>query len=289
MPFISCLSRNTLIFSILVLLFPMTLISSLAAFGAASFFAAAGCYVQALALIVNLAVQSDWKVPAESVWVGINPFGVLYSQPMICFVYAFHYVLTDTLTELENPTRMRMTMVNLTTVLIMIGCYVPVAIAGYLAFSGENIQDNLLAQLPTGPVSIIAKLSIAALLLITYSLFIIPLRRKLEEASGGLTAGMKDPKRIVIAGVLLLVVATISVALPNLGLANALAGGCIALVMFFFPGRLMLQSQLDLPLEQRDPLRIGIGGIFIFFGSLICFMGLFGPILIDPAMFTQTN
>lgn len=278
LPFTDCLDRTQRIITVLIALFPVTLISSLSAFGPASAIAAAGCYLQALALVAQLFTSSDWKIPERSVWTSVDLAGLTYSMPMICFVYAFHYVLTETLMELENPTRMRMSLVNFTTVGIMIGCYIPVAICGYLAFSGEGISTNLLEGLPNGsPTALIAKWSIGGLLLITYSLFIIPLRQKIEvRLFGELTKTMKDPQRIAIAAGLNIFVAIVSISLPDLGLANTLAGGCIALIMFYYPGKLMVQFQNSLPFEQRDPLRIGIGYIFIFFGTLICLVGLFG-------------
>lgn len=284
LPFTKCLQRTPRILSILIALFPVTLVGSLAAFGPASAIATAGCYLQALALVAQLFVGgAEWKVPDAKVWSSVDMAGLLYSMPMICFVYAFHYVLTETLVELENPTRMRMALVNLSTVGIMLGCYIPVAISGYLVYSGEGIGSNVLTGLPAGsPTAFIAKWSIGGLLLITYSLFIIPLRQKFEVMLfGNLTTVMTDPKRVAIATVLNVFVAVVAVSLPDLGLANTLAGGCIALIMFFFPGRLMVQYQLDLPFDQRDPLRIGIGMIFVFFGALICFIGMFGNMLFN--------
>lgn len=284
LPFTRCLSRTPRIIALLGGLFPVTLIGSLAAFGPASAIAAAGCYLQALALVAQLFVGgAEWKVPETKVWTSVDMAGLLYSLPMICFVYAFHYVLTETLVELKEPTRMRMALVNLSTVGIMLGCYIPVAVSGYLVYSGEGIGTNVLTGLPDGsPTAFIAKWSIGGLLMITYSLFIIPLRQKLEKMIfGSLTTTTTDPRRIGIAAVLNLFVGIVSVALPDLGLANTLAGGCIALIMFFFPGRLMVRYQLDLPFEQRDPLRIGIGMMFVFFGSLICFIGLFGNMIFN--------
>lgn len=284
LPFTKYLARTPRILSVMVCLFPVTLIGTLAAFGPASAIAAAGCYLQALALVAQLFVgDAEWNVPEKKVWTAVDMRGLLYSLPMICFVYAFHYVLTETLVELENPTRLRMALVNLSTVGITLGCYIPVAVSGYLVYSGEGIGTNVLTGLPNGsPTAFIAKWSIGGLLLITYSLFIIPLRQKLEKLIfGELTTEMTDPRRVAIAGGLNVFVAIVSVSLPDLGLANTLAGGCIALIMFFFPGRLMMHYQLDLPFEQRDPLRIGIGMMFVFFGALICFVGMFGNLIFD--------
>lgn len=289
-PFTAFLSRTMRIILILICLFPVTLIGSLAVFGPASAFAVAGCYIQAFALVLQLFTASSkpdgtpaWTSPAPAVWSAVSLPGLIYSMPMICFVYAFHYVLTDTLGELETPTRMRMAKVNFISIAMMLGCYFPVALSGYLVLSGDNIPTNVLTALAAGsPAAFIAKLSIGALLLITYSLFIIPLRRKLEIICfASLTESMKSPKRIMVAAFLNAFVCIASIGLPDLGLANTLAGGCIALIMFFFPGRLMLRHQLDLPFENRDPLRMGIGGIFVFSGTLICLVGLFGNMIFN--------
>lgn len=284
LPITGWVSRIPRIVLLMLLLYPITLISSLAVFGPASAIATAGCYLQAAALVTQLFMGgTTWQLPKVSVWTGVDMAGLVYSMPMICFVYAYHYVLTENLVELKEPTRRRMSVVNLTAVGIMLGCYLPVALAGYLLYSGEGISSNVLAGLAPGSVTaLVAKWSIGALLLITYSLFIIPLRQKLEKmAFGGLTDSMIDPRRLAIAGGLNLFVMIMSISLPDLGLANTLAGGCIALIMFFYPGRLMLKAQLDLPFDQRNPLRIIIGSVFVFFGALICVVGLFGNVVFD--------
>lgn len=284
LPFTSYLQRTPRIIVILLALFPVTLISNLAAFGPASALATAGCYLQAFALVAQLGIgDSDWHVPQKSVWTTFNFMGLLPSLPMICFVYAFHYVLTETLVELKRPTRMRMALVNVWSVFILLGCYVPVSVAGYLLYSGKNIESNVLTKLsPESPTVLIAKWSIGALLLITYSLFLIPLRQKLEKLLfGELTERMLDRKRVVVAALLNTSVAIVSVVLPNLGLANSLAGGCIALIMFYFPGQLMVKHQINLPFRQKNILHICVGCIFVFFGALICILGLFGGIIFD--------
>eukprot|EP00178_Gracilaria_changii_P012367 TRINITY_DN34_c0_g1_i2.p1 TRINITY_DN34_c0_g1~~TRINITY_DN34_c0_g1_i2.p1 ORF type:complete len:451 (+),score=66.60 TRINITY_DN34_c0_g1_i2:4331-5683(+) len=281
LPIPSCVVRDSLILITLIVLFPVTLIGNLAAFGPASAIAAAGCYLQAAALVMQLFTNKEWETPPPETWESVNLGGLIYSLPMICFVYAFHYVLTETLCELRNSTRMRMALVNATTIGIQIGCYIPVALAGYLIYSGKGITTNVLEGLPSGSFAgFVATWSIGGLLLITYSLFIIPLRQKLEKKLfGSLTSSMRDVKRIGLAAVLNLFVALAAVSLPDLGLANTLAGGCIALIMFFFPGRLMVRFQSEKDFEERDPLRLVIGGTFVFFGGLICLVGLFGNLI----------
>lgn len=284
LPFTNYLPRTPRIIAILIALFPLTLISNLSAFGPASAIAIAGCYLQALALMAQLlASSSDWHVPSEFVWTTVDIMGLLPSLPMICFVYAFHYVLTETLTELQRPTRMRMALVNVSAVAIMLGCYIPVSVAGYLLYSGEGIESNVLTKLPPGsPTVFIAKWSIGALLLMTYPLLIIPLRQKIEKrVLGELTERVTDQRRIAAAGVLNGSVAVVSVVLPNLGLANSLAGGCIALIMFYYPGQMMVRYQRELPFEQKNLLRVGVGWIFVCFGALISFIGLFGGMIFD--------
>lgn len=163
----------------------------------------------------------------------------------------------------------------------MLGCYIPVALAGYLLHSGEHIGTNLLTGLSTRfPTAIIAKWSIGALLFITYSLFLIPLRRKFEAMLlGRQTEHASDPARVGIAAALNIFVCAVAMSLPNLGLANALAGGCIALIMFFFPGRLMIKMQMESPVEERDMMRFVGGVIFVGVGVVICIVGLFGQLM----------
>lgn len=285
LPFASHVGRTPRIIAVLMALFPATLISSLATFGPASGIAIAGCYVQAIALVIHLfsGTSDPWSVPEKQVLTHVNFSGVLYSLPTFCFVYAFHYVLTDTVSELRNPSVVRMGKANLSAVAMMVGCYIPVAVAGYLACSGKNIADNVLAGLaPESPPALVAKWAIGGLLFVTYSLFIIPLRRKLEmRLFGSLSTQTYDPRRMAIATAINLFVAYAAVSLSDLSVANALAGGCIALIMFFFPGRLMLRNQIDKPIEERNPLTMAIGGIFTVLGVLISFIGIFGGMIFE--------
>lgn len=291
LPFMGVFSRAMRIVITLVVLFPVTLTGSLAAFGPASSLAVSGCYILAIALVIQTVTSpaDAWVSPPLSVWTGISFSGLAYSLPMICFVYAFHYVQTDTLAELNEPVLPRLTGVSRLTVYILLICYIPVSVCGYLLQSGgiipggATISSNILADLPpTSATVLIAKWAIGALLLITYSLFIIPLRRKVETlAFGRLSSAFLDPHRLVVAATLNIVVGIVSILLPDLGFANTLAGGCIALIMFFFPGLFMVQMQLDKSPSDRNTLQLVFGAMFIFCGVLICFVGLFGSLVFD--------
>ena len=272
------------VIGVLAVLFPVTLISNLSAFGSASTFAAFGCYIQACALVMQFlfgSAEPQIGPCLQSKIMNIDLGGIIYSLPMVCFVYAFHYVLTDTLSEVENPTPERLSAVSRTTVSILIGCYIPVSISGYLMVTGRCSKSNLLECLPKdSPAVAVANWSIGLLLFITYSLFIIPLRRKLENIIySEPTTNLFDVRRLSIAGALAGTIGLISIILKDLGLANTLAGGCIALVMFFYPGALLYRKEFDVPAPHRDRMR-SIGGIFFMIvGLTICFSGFFGNML----------
>lgn len=267
----------------------MTLVGSLSSFGPASSFAVAGCYIFATSLLLQTFNSADhWKAPPLSTWTSFSLSGLVFSLPMICFVYAFHYVQTDTLSELQNPTLARMRAVSLNTVAILFLCYIFVSMCGYLLQSGgvpnsAIISSNILNDLPQSSASVLlAKWSIGSLLLITYSLFIIPLRRKLEMLLfRSLGTSFISMKRIMVAAVINITVGIVSICLPNLGIANSLAGGCIALIMFVFPGCFIIKLQMEQRLSQRSVLQIAIGIAFVFFGSLIAFVGLFGSAIFE--------
>lgn len=280
------------VIGVLVTLFPVTLIGSLAAFGSASTFAAVGCYVQAFALIFQLRTADLEKTVGEPLpekLFTFDFFGVLFSLPMVCFVFAFHYVLTDTLSEVNNPTEGRLAKVSLTTIAILLGCYIPVSVSGYLLVQGRCAKNNLLECLPPdSPAVLIANWSIGLLLFITYSLFIIPLRRKIE----GMileqpTKSMFHPVRLAVAGFLACTIGTVSIALTDLGLANTLAGACISLVMFFYPGYLMVQSEYDLKMEERPRGNVVKGFFFMAVGATICLSGLFGHVVFKEEKFGE--
>lgn len=87
--------------------------------------------------------------------------------------------------------------------------------------------------------------------------------------------------RAVVAGALNASVALAAVMLPDLGMANALAGGCIALVMLFFPGCFTLKLQLAAPPHARSAAQMAVGALFVCVGVVIGFVGVFGSSLFD--------
>ena len=73
-----------------------------------------------------------------------------------------------------------------------------------------------------------------------------------------------------------MVVGACSVLLPDLGLANAVAGGCIALVMFLYPGLLTLSMEFGKVAPRRSMHRLLKGVFLVALGLSVCFLGLFG-------------
>jgi len=256
--------------------------------------AAVGCYIQAAALVYQLmfggAPESSDPLAQTGGFEFANLFrvdlaGVFYALPMICFVYAFHYVLTDTLAEVSDPTEERMSKVSFTTIAILVGVYVPVSISGYLMVTGKCTDSNLLSCLPTSAAAVsIANWSIGSLLFITYSLFIIPLRRKLEDVIfAGQTTSMFDNKRMIVAGAIAAFIGIVSISLKDLALASTVAGGCISIVMFVFPGALMVYREYDIPMSQRPRKQVLTGYFFMATGLTICFSGFFGNSLVTES------
>jgi Transmembrane amino acid transporter protein len=181
-------------------------------------------------------------------------------------------------------------MVNLLTVATLFGCYFPLAVAGYLLYSGSDIPSNMLTKLSETSMAVMtARLVMGCLLFGTYSLFIIPLRRKLElRLYNRLTTELFDVRRLLMAVVLMILVLVVSIGLRDLGLANALAGGCLALVMLSFPGAMILHGERgpnatvavtvsDATVASR---RVALGYGFLSAGAVIAFVGFFGAALL---------
>jgi hypothetical protein len=181
-------------------------------------------------------------------------------------------------------------MVNLLTVVTLLGCYLPLAGAGYLLYSGADIPSNMLTKLSESSLAVLmARLVMGCLLFGTYSLFIIPLRRKLEiRLYSRLTTEMYDARRLLVAVVLMLLVLVTSIELRDLGLANALAGGCLGLVMLSFPGAMILHGERKPNAtvavtgadDARASRRVVLGYGFLGAGVGIAFVGLFGATLL---------
>lgn len=286
LPITSQLNRPVRIAVIILALYPITLVGTLASFGPASFLATLGCYILSLSLTIQLftSPSSSWTFPTLETWSSVSTLHMIYSFPIICFVYAFHYVLTDTISELDRPTSRHLSTVNGIAVVILFICYVPMSVAGYLLQRDIGISSNILNDIsPTSTTAKIAKWSIGSLLLITYSLFIIPLRRKLETLFfRRLSVGIGSGIRLYVAALINFFVMTVSILLPNLGLANTLAGGCIALIMFFVPGCLLIRVQLDYSVQDRSWPQFVVGVAFVLLGTAICIVGLFGSMLLHP-------
>lgn len=292
LPIMRAVPRSARIIICVVALFPVTLVSSLAAFGPASTLAVFGCFVLALSLLIEtLTGPTVWHMPSAHTWIEVDMPGLIYSLPMICFVYAFHYVQCDTLCELRHPTTSRVRRVNQLTVSTLILVYIIIATCGFLLKQGDGkgrISPNILADLPANsPPVIVAKWAIGLLLLCTYPLFIIPLRRSIERTlSSFFTRRLNQQQldvtcRTAVAAVLNMGVALAAVVLPDLGMANALAGGCIALVMLFFPGCFALKLQLAAPPHARSAAQMAVGALFVCVGVVIGFVGVFGSSLFD--------
>lgn len=268
----------------LAALFPVTLVSSLSAFGPVSIVAVFGCYIQTMAVVVELFFKSDasdvWTVPSVSALFHVSVTGLVFVSPMVSFVYAYHYVLTDTLCELKNPTYARMTMVNLATVAILCICYIPLSVAGYLNYSGINIPSNMLTKMRENSITVaIARVVMASLLFFTYPLFIIPLRRRIElRLQGCYSSSVLSKSRIQVAGALAVIVCATSILLPDLSLANTLAGGCIACVMLILPGALMVQAERKSSC-RNSAYSAAFGALFVAIGIIVTLVGFFGSFI----------
>lgn len=284
-PIFEGFSRYGRVFFIMLGLFPLTLISNLSVFGPSSALACIGCYILAFALVVETITSFlNHKI---SFHVGplfaVKPMGILLSLPLVSFTYAYHYVLTDVVCELRAPSMVRLVKtVNATTALLY-GCYFFVAISGFLLMNGSEVPDDILAGLGSTSLAVlISRWSIALLLFATYSLFIIPLRRRLEELWYGSMTRSVGRDRLQVALIIAASVGGISAVLPSLGLANAVAGGCIALVMFLFPGLLSMRSGCDTRRGKHDlPTKAAFhnGIAMAFLGIIVCIVGILQAII----------
>mmetsp|Transcript_33398 Transcript_33398/g.131707 ORF Transcript_33398/g.131707 Transcript_33398/m.131707 type:complete len:444 (-) Transcript_33398:1930-3261(-) len=276
--FTSGMPRTLRIFFIYAGLWPITWVGSLSAFGPSSMFACVGCYVQAVAL-VTAAIFSDIDVPGPELLFKFNPAGIALSLPMVTFTHAYHYVLTDTFLELKNPSKVRLMSTVWTTGVTLTTCYLIVAIIGYLLYGGRNVPSNVLTGLGNGsPVIGIATWSIGLLLFATYSLFIIPLRRRLEEILFGRQTRKLNGDRILAAAVIGALVIIASILLRDLYLANTVAGGCIAIVTFVIPGLFDVYCWKMFKVD-RNLVTIARGVLLLCAGTTAGFIGLFGSLL----------
>ena len=170
--------------------------------------------------------------------------------PYQTFVYAFHYVIPNILSQLEAPSPARVTVTFRSTILNLVCPYLIFSLAGwFLCHGGLNwpLDPNFLIGASKGDWVVAATTWVITLtLLFTYQLFLIPLRKKVEGRfhcvdSPHVSDGVPIA-RVVASLSWQLIVFLISILLKDLGAANAVAGGCIGLVMFTFPGALMIEE-----------------------------------------------
>eukprot|EP00186_Timspurckia_oligopyrenoides_P002590 CAMPEP_0182448452 /NCGR_PEP_ID=MMETSP1172-20130603/27043_1 /TAXON_ID=708627 /ORGANISM="Timspurckia oligopyrenoides, Strain CCMP3278" /LENGTH=92 /DNA_ID=CAMNT_0024645323 /DNA_START=37 /DNA_END=312 /DNA_ORIENTATION=- len=85
----------------------------MSAFGPSSSIAVVGCYVFALALLLAayIAGSAPWSTDAPFALLfefTVPSFaGIFEALPILVFVYAYHYILPETLGELKDPSAKR--------------------------------------------------------------------------------------------------------------------------------------------------------------------------------------
>eukprot|EP00172_Hildenbrandia_rubra_P003391 Plantae.Rhodophyta-Hildenbrandia_rubra.ctg53962.p1 GENE.Plantae.Rhodophyta-Hildenbrandia_rubra.ctg53962~~Plantae.Rhodophyta-Hildenbrandia_rubra.ctg53962.p1 ORF type:complete len:429 (-),score=18.48 Plantae.Rhodophyta-Hildenbrandia_rubra.ctg53962:355-1641(-) len=291
--FTKVISRTGRITLLLFIEFWATLVSDLSVFGPASALVCIGCYILCGAMIfetfelfsVSLSPSlSTRSILSFSNLTSFHPRGFLYSLSITAFVFAYHFIYTDTIHELKDPTPDRAWKLNKLTFAILLGCYIPFSISGYLAGSIHgHIGTNVLKNLGRGSLTVfIARLSITALLIITYPLLVIPLRRRGENLLNRYQWRSSIwQRRYMVNGFLAFSIGLISILLTDLGDANAVAGGCIVTVMYFFPGLFLLK--LNQNGQERDVKKmvfnITLGSALVLVSVTTSILGVFGQAL----------
>ncbi|OSX79750.1 hypothetical protein BU14_0071s0005 [Porphyra umbilicalis] len=268
-------SRLTLVLATVAALGVPCLAGDLGAFGPTSAMAVGGCYLLSAALVVHLlggllggggaaaaGAPTLGSVAAALTSLRFSPAGVVATLPLMVFPYAFHYVLTDTLGELGTPTKGRLRAVIGGSVGTLTACYLPFGVAGALLYAAPGpvgtadggasaataaaaVPLNVLAGVGDGSLVVtVARAAIAALLALTYPLLLIPLRRRVETGLWGAPQPW-GRRRAAAAAALSAAVGAAAAGLADLGAANDVAGGAIALIMFFIPGALSVAAGLD--------------------------------------------
>eukprot|EP00808_Paulinella_micropora_P016478 g19026.t1 len=292
-------SHTSHVLLVMVLISPLTLVPSLGDFGPTSVLACTGCYLQAFALLVKAATSTSSNTPntpftptgsaspapsavgsVQTPWLKFAPQHVLVILPLMTFLFAYHYVLQDSLAELNRESVAGTTKILRHTSLTLMGCYLLVGVCGYVIFGGVNVPGNVLPTL-TGASAVIAQWAIAALLFLTYPLFLIPLRKRVQALLFDYHVP-EDPHRTAPLGVrfraallLAVLVGIAALALPDLMVANQVAGACVALVMFAFPGLVELAlARSRLSTDVSCMMGYVRGGTFLCLGLTVALLGL---------------
>ncbi|KAA8496856.1 putative sodium-coupled neutral amino acid transporter 8 [Porphyridium purpureum] len=275
------ISRLPRIIVIMLAVFPLTLVPDMAVFGPASLVACLGCYGLAMGLSFVLATTPPvhgakaWS----TVFLKFDVMAAFQQLPLVTFLYAFHYILTDTLGELANPSASRMSKMIGGTILVQFLCYVVVGVSGLLLVLtlGKSTPDNVLLALGNDSIVVVfARWVLGFLLFATYSLFILPLRNRIEliywkQVQPGLTVA-----RLQICALLAGLIGVSAITLQNLSLANDVAGGCIAVIMLLFPGMLTVKDTFEtpsMPLARRVS-QLVVGFCMAALGVLVFAIGI---------------
>ncbi|KAK1868009.1 hypothetical protein I4F81_010506 [Pyropia yezoensis] len=192
---------------------------------------------------------------------------------------------------LASPTRQRLHAVVRWSVVTLTSCYVPFGLAGLLLYAtpgpegaltahGTGVPLNVLAGVGDGsPVVTVARVAIAALLVLTYPLLVIPLRRRVEAGVWG-AVQPAGGRRVAVVAALSVGVGAVSGGLRDLGAANDVAGGAIAVIMFVVPGGLSAMRGWSELREGEGKTaawtRMAVGGGAILLGLVTAAVGLGG-------------
>ena len=275
--------RAALMAAIVGVEFFAVLVSNLSVFGYASGIACIGCYIQAFVLVVKFFTTSD-KLHLPGSLGSLSAFsleGFLLSLPLASFVFAYHYIYLDIIEELEQNTQSNTWRINRLTLLILWSCYLPFTICSYALVKHTTLGPNVLTSLDGSWTVFVARFSLVALLILTFPLLAIPLRKRVEKVLVPYLSNLSTFQQgICSSAVLNTVIFATALTFTDLGVANTIAGGCLAIIMFIFPGLFLVVSEEAKSSEQGNTTKNRIFGWFLIaFGVITAFMGLFGSYL----------
>uniref|UniRef100_A0A7S1XFA0 Amino acid transporter transmembrane domain-containing protein n=1 Tax=Compsopogon caeruleus TaxID=31354 RepID=A0A7S1XFA0_9RHOD len=273
-------SRVTRTALVVVAMFPLTLIANVSWFGLSSIVVCVCCFIALCAMVARMCV-SFWlgqlRFNVENL-LAVHPAGIFLALPLVSFNFAYHFILTDVLCQLNRPSMIRIsTALSLTTVTLL-ALYIPSALTGFVLFGGDNVPASVLDWPQNHTDTLAMTLWPTVLLWIaSYPLLTVPLRRSIERLYFSVETEAISLRRVTAAVVLSVFAFVMVLVQTDLTLINAVSSGSMALLVYFFPGLLSLRASVDTrkakyDLESRRSVYIGLTATLM--GVIVCFLGI---------------
>mmetsp|Transcript_3009 Transcript_3009/g.8484 ORF Transcript_3009/g.8484 Transcript_3009/m.8484 type:complete len:472 (+) Transcript_3009:308-1723(+) len=204
--------------------------------------------------------------------------------PFVCMVFqswVMHYNSPRFFMELKDATIPRFTKAVSYSFSLCAAFYIVIAAAGYWTFGSGSASYILNNYSPNDPLATISRLCVAFSTLLTHPLAFFGARDGSLDILG-VSEQWKTPTNMNIFTVILLSILTaIAVIFHDLGLINAVGGGCLAtLLCFVFPAVMFHQAVAQSPYKTKNQeYEVALALVLMVIGIFLGAVGVYESLL----------